>query len=75
MPKKKYIEELFNTFDVDQDQTITFSEYFKSYVVIVCFLMNTFSWQVGLNILMVLIMTNKCQELNLKKYVSNWETN
>ena len=25
-PKRKYIEELFNTFDVDQDQAITFSE-------------------------------------------------
>ena len=26
LPKKKYVEELFNLFDVDQDQTITFSE-------------------------------------------------
>ena len=25
-PKRRYIEELFNTFDVDQDQAITFNE-------------------------------------------------
>lgn len=26
-PRRRYIEELFNTFDVDQDQVITFNEY------------------------------------------------
>jgi hypothetical protein len=25
-PRRRYMEELFNTFDVDQDQTITFRE-------------------------------------------------
>lgn len=30
-PKRRYIEELFNTFDVDQDQVITFNEYLSAH--------------------------------------------
>lgn len=59
MPKRKYVQELFNTFDVDQDQSITFHEYFNSYTVIVYFSMSVCSFRGGLSILMDWTMTSR----------------
>lgn len=67
IPKKRYVEELFNTFDVDQDQSISFHEYLLRYSVIDFSSMSTSNCQDGSNTLMEFSMMKKYPELSWKR--------
>lgn len=74
-PKRKYIEELFNTLDVDQDETITFHEYALCYVAIDCSSIRNWSFLDGFSILIRSSIINKFPRMNSRRLERSYGRN